>query len=331
MSGIVRWGIMGTAAIAVDHVIPAIGSASDCVAVAIASRTAERAAGVAARLGIPRHYGSYEQLLADDEVDCVYVPLPNSMHACWTIRAVQAGKAVLCEKPMAPTPAQARQMVDAAAAAGVLLAEAFMYRYHAQMEWLLEVVRRGDLGEVRTVRGSIGFVAGEPPDIRLDPELGGGALLDIGCYPLDAMCLIYGTEPATARVVSFHRGGVDWTCGAVLEFPGERIGLMDATFRLPWLRSPLEVAGDLGTIRLDNAFNAGLRPATGVLLRPGFEDRPVTFGGMDAYRAMVESFGDSFRTGAPPRYDLLASLTTAAATGLVRNADSEDPAPARVG
>lgn len=321
MSGrIVRWGILGTAAIAVDHVIPAIEAARGCAVTAIASRTKDRAAEVAAALGISCHYGSYAELLADPDVDCVYIPLPNAMHLDWTLRAIQAGKSVLVEKPMAVRCEDVRQMAETAAAAGILLAEAFMYRYHPQLEWLLELVRGDELGNVRVIRGSIGFVIGEPPDIRLDPGLGGGAVLDVGCYPLDAMCLIYGTAPAAARAVSCYRGGVDQLTAAVLEFGDERVGLMDATFRLPWLRSPLEVAGERGTVRLDDAFNPGQRPATGVLLRPGLEPRPVTFEGMDAYRAMVESFSDSFLTGAPPRYDLGASLATATASDLVRRA-----------
>jgi len=317
---VISWGIMGTAAIAVDHVIPAIEAARGCAVAALASRTKERAAELAGTLGIPCHYGSYDGLLADPDVDCVYVPLPNSMHLDWTLRAIQAGKAVLVEKPMADKREDVQRMAETAAAAGVLLAEAFMYRYHPQLQWLLELVRGGELGTVRVIRGSIGFVIGEPPDIRLDPELGGGALLDVGCYPLDAMCLIYGTAPTAARAVSCYRGGVDQLSAAVLEFPGERVGLMDATFRLPWLRSPLEVSGERGTVRLDNAFNPGQRPATGVLLRPGAPDQPLTFEGMNAYRAMVESFSDSFRSGTPPRYDLHASLATATASDLVRYA-----------
>lgn len=320
MSPVVRWGILGTAAIAVNHVIPAIKETSGCAVTAIGSRDPQRAAQVADKFGIDRAYGSYADLLADDAVDCVYVPLPNSMHRHWTLLAMAAGKSVLCEKPLAQTSADVRQMIEAADSSGVLLAEGFMYRHHAQIQWLLDFAARGELGNIQVIRGSIGFIAGQPPDIRLDPALGGGALLDVGCYPLDAMCLLYGGPPVTARAMGFTDGGVDHVCAAVLEFPGERIGLMDATFRLPWLHVPLEVAGDEGTVRLDNVCNPGRSPSAGLLLRPGRQPQPLVFDGMDAYAAMIGSFRDSFRSGAPSTFGLRASEATARGIDLVRDA-----------
>lgn len=161
--------MLSTAAIAIDHVIPAIGKAAGCEVVAIASRTVERAKSVAAKFGIPRAHGSYPELLDDPDVDCVYIGLPNSMHVEWAVRTARAGKAVLCDKPMALNGGQTRRIVDAAREHGVLLTEGFMYRYHKQFRWLRGLVDDGVLGSVRTVRGSIGFVIGPPPNIRLDP------------------------------------------------------------------------------------------------------------------------------------------------------------------
>lgn len=318
--GTVRWGVLSTAAIAVEHVIPAIGKAAGCEVAAIASRAAERAAAVAATFGIPRAYGSYAELLADPDVDCVYIGLPNSMHVEWAVRVARAGKAVLCDKPMALTAGEVGRIADAARAHGVLLTEGFMYRYHEQFRWLRGLIDDGVVGPVRTVRGSIGFLIGPPPNIRLDPELGGGALLDVGCYPLDAMCLLFGTAPTAARAVAFHEGGVDRVCAAVLTFPHQRLGVMDGTFGLPWLQAPLEVAGDDAVVRLDNAYNPGQAPCRATVLRPGRPVEVVDIPGMDMYQAMVESFSESYRTGRPLDYDATPSLHTAAAGDMVRAA-----------
>ncbi|GIH07816.1 oxidoreductase [Rhizocola hellebori] len=319
----VRWGVLSTAAIAIEHVIPAIGKAAGCEVVAIASRTTERAEAVAAGLGIPRAYGSYAELLSDPQVDCVYIGLPNSMHVEWAVRAAEAGKAVLCDKPMALNAGETGRIVDAARAQGVLLTEGFMYRYHQQFRWLRGLLDDGVVGQVRTIRGAIGFVIGPPPNIRLDPELGGGALLDVGCYPLDAMCLLFGAAPTAARAVAFHDGGVDHTCAAVLTFPGERLGVMDGTFRLPWLQAPLEVAGDDAVVRLEDAFNPGQKPCRATVLRAGKPVETIDFPGMDMFQAMVESFSESYRTGRPLDYDMIPSLHTAAASDLVRAAFRE--------
>jgi xylose dehydrogenase (NAD/NADP) len=311
---------VSTAAIAVDHFIPAMQAGAGCEVVAVASRSRDRATAVATRFGIARAYGSYADLLADSDVDCVYIGLPNSMHAEWAIRAAQAGKAVLCDKPMALSWEETRQIMTAAREHGVLLAEGFMYRYHEQFRWLRGLVRDGVLGQVRVIRGAIGFVIGPPPNIRLHPGLGGGALLDVGCYPLDAMCLLFDAAPLSARAMAFHEDGVDRTCAAVLAFPGERLGVMDATFRLPWLRAPLEVAGEDGVARLEDAYNPGTARCQATLIRAGGPAETLEFAGMDMYQAMVESFNDSYRTGRPPDYDPATSLVTATASDLVRAA-----------
>jgi predicted dehydrogenase len=177
-----RLGVLSTADIARTKVIPGMRTAQRVEVVAIASRDEARARSAAAELGIPRAHGSYEALLADEDVDAVYIPLPNHLHAPWAIRAAEAGKHVLCEKPLAMTAAEAESMASAADAAGVVLMEAFMYRHHPSWQAALEVVRSGRLGRLTAVQSWFSYYNDDPTNIRNIREAGGGALYDIGCY-----------------------------------------------------------------------------------------------------------------------------------------------------
>ena len=197
--GVVRWGILSTANIGVRKVIPATEKAERCEVVAIASRDGERAAKVADELRIPRAYGGYEALLSDPDVDAVYIPLPNSQHAAWTIAAARAGKHVLCEKPLAMTAAEAEEMVRACANEGVLLMEAFMYRLHPSWEAVRELVASGRIGRLRAVQSWFSYFNDDPNDIRNVAELGGGALYDIGCYSINLSRMLFGSEPTGHR------------------------------------------------------------------------------------------------------------------------------------
>ena len=315
-----RWAVLSTARIAVERVIPAIRSLDSHTIVAIAARDLGRAEDVARRFGVPRAYGSYEDLPTDD-FDCLYLPLPNSLHREWACRFLAAGKAVLCEKPLAVTPHDAEEMVAVAKAAGALLGEAFMYRHHPQVRHLLDLVRNDVLGDVQVVRGSICFRRERADDIRLDPALGGGALLDVGCYALDAACLVFGAEPVRARGLSFGRGGVDELGAVAVEFPGERVAVLDYNFRLPRLHSAaLEVLGTTGSCRLENAYNPGPADAHGTLMIEGRQPEALRFAGMNAYAAMADSFAAAFRGDSEPLYPIEQSLVTARAVDLVRNA-----------
>jgi predicted dehydrogenase len=228
----VRWGIVSTANIGMSKVTPAIQRAAGCEVVAIASRDAAAAQRAAAQLGIPRTHGSYETLLADPDVDAVYIPLPNHLHVPWAARALEAGKHVLCEKPLAPTAAEAQQLVEAAAAHPHLkVMEAFMYRFHPQWQRARDLVRGGALGDLRAVHAWFSYFNDDPHNIRNQP--GGGTLLDIGCYPISVARFLYEGEPArvfgiveddptfkTDRLVSaildFGRGTASFTCGTQL-------------------------------------------------------------------------------------------------------------------
>ena len=235
-----RWGVLSTAAIGVDAVIPAMQEGTRCDIVAIASREAERAAAVAGRLGIPRSYGSYEDLLADPEVDAVYNPLPNHMHAEWTIAAARAGKHVLCEKPLALNAAQAEEVVAACREAGVLLMEAFMYRLHPQWARVREIMDSGRLGELAAIQSFFSYRNLDPADIRNVPAFGGGGLLDIGCYSINASRMMFGAEPLLVRASIWRdpKFGTDALTSATLDFDGRHASFTCSTQieRDQWLR-----------------------------------------------------------------------------------------------
>jgi predicted dehydrogenase len=217
-----RWGVLSTADIARQKVIPAIAKAGNCQLVAIGSRDVRRAEEVAGELGIPRAYGSYEALLADPEVDAVYIPLPNHLHAEWTIAAARAGKHVLCEKPLALTVGDAERMIAAAEAAGVKLMEAFMYRLHPSWVALREVVASGRLGELVAVQSWFSYYNDDATNIRNIVEVGGGALFDIGCYQVNLSRMLFGAEPVRVQA-SIWRDPlmrVDIVTSAILDFEG---------------------------------------------------------------------------------------------------------------
>ena len=216
-----RWGILGVAKIALDKIIPAIQSGHTGQVVAIASRTIDKARAAAARFAIPRAYGSYEELLADTEVDAVYNPLPNHLHVPWSIRALEAGKHVLCEKPIARDAAEASELVAARDRSGRLVQEAAMVRTHPRWLGAREIVRSGRIGELRSVTGFFSYFNDSPTNVRHQPDMGGGGLLDIGFYPITMSRFIFEAEPV--RVVGLleidPRFGVDRLASAILEFP----------------------------------------------------------------------------------------------------------------
>src|SRR5579884_2878267 len=208
----VRWGVISVANIGVKHVIPAMLAASNAQLVAVASRNPQRAMDIFQNMPDARIYGDYERLLADPEVEAIYIPLPNSLHAEWSIRALQAGKHVLCEKPLAVTAEQGANMLRAARERNLVLIEAFMYRFHPQIVWALEQVYNGRLGTIKLVRASFSFdVRPRPHDIRLQASLAGGSLMDVGCYPLNLCRAVYRQTPLAvgARVYAPAVGEVE--------------------------------------------------------------------------------------------------------------------------
>jgi xylose dehydrogenase (NAD/NADP) len=299
----IAWGILGCAGIAARALIPAIHEASNGRLLGIASRDPRKAKEWAGRFEIPKAYAGYGALLEDPDIDAVYIPLPNNMHRELTVRAARAGKHVLCEKPMAMNAAEVRKMAVAAAGAGVLLMEAFMYRFHPRMERALRLIDSGAVGEVRSVRSVFTFLFDAAvDDYRWKPEFGGGALYDIGCYPVSAARLVFGAEPvavfARARLHPKHR--VDTETELLLEFPGARFASLCGGFESQF-RSCLEVAGSKGLLALERAFSAK-RFETDIRLVSGEKTQAIRFAANDQYARMVEHFGECVLRGRPLRY-----------------------------
>jgi predicted dehydrogenase len=265
-----RWGILGAARIARTQFIPGLRASETGTPLAIASRSLERARGMAAEFGIPRAYGSYHELLEDPDVDGVYIGLPNSLHAEWSIRAAQAGKHVLCEKPLARTSAAAEDVAEACRAAGVVVMEAFMWRHHPQHARVAELIRQGAIGDVRMLRGSFSFTLGTGPNVRLDPALEGGSLMDIGCYPVNVARWVFGSEPVACAGVQVvdARYGVDTSFAGSLRFEGERLALIDSSFQLPGTQR-YEVVGTDGSLLLPRAFRPDTDPGVIEIRRGG--------------------------------------------------------------
>jgi xylose dehydrogenase (NAD/NADP) len=295
---ILRWGILGAARIN-RRVIPALRASSGNRLVAVASRDPARAAEYAAEWGIERAHGSYEALLADREVDVVYVPLPNHLHAEWTIRAARAGKHVLCEKPLALTVDEVDAMAAAAREAGVVLAEGFVYRHQRQTLEVKQLVDGGAVGEVRVVRGSFSFTLDRPDDIRFRPEWGGGCLWDVGCYPLSFARFLLGREPLeVVGTQVLGPTGVDETFAGQLLFPGGVLAQVDAGFRSN-PRTSFEIAGTEGTILVRQPWRPEGLP---VVVTRGEETREVAAGGgEDRFLLEIEDLTEAVRTGRPPR------------------------------
>jgi predicted dehydrogenase len=252
----VRWGVLGAAKIAVEKVIPAMQRGEWSEVVGLASRDAGRAAGAARGLGLAKSYGSYEELLADPEIEAVYNPLPNHLHVPWTLKAAEAGKHVLCEKPIALNAAEARLLLDARDRRGVKIQEAFMVRTHPQWLAARELVRSGRIGELRAVEAFFSYFNRDPSNIRNMPAAGGGALMDIGCYPIQISRFVYGAEPR--RVFGFVERDpemqTDRLTSAVLEFETGRAAFTCSTQLV--LHQRAELIGTKGRVEIEIPFNA---------------------------------------------------------------------------
>ena len=307
----IRWGILSVANIAVKRVIPALMTSESEQLVAVASRNTQRARELCAHTPNLRFYESYESLIADPEIEAIYNPLPNSLHAEWTIKALLAGKHVLCEKPLAVTAEQGALMIEAARGNGKLLMEAFMYRFHPQMIWALEQIRAGRLGEIKQVRASFSFnifAPARPHDIRLQPALAGGSLMDTGCYAVNFCRAVYGHSPVAvaARVYASEPGAVEHATGAVLDFGAGRFGQIDSSFALP-RRQIAEVIGDQGSLTIPVPFVTGLHETEVVLSLEGQTIRQK-ISAADAYRLEIEHFGACVRSGTSPVFSLDETL-----------------------
>ncbi|MGQ3329083.1 Gfo/Idh/MocA family protein [Halorubrum sp. FL23] len=296
------FGVLGTAGIARKAVIPAI-AASDHALGAVASRDGERAKRFAEEHAIPRSYGAYEALLEDDGIDAVYIPLPNGLHAEWTTRAADAGLHVLCEKPLAEDAAEAQAVTDRCEDRGVTLMEGFMYRYHPRTERVLELVAR-ELSDVRTVTATFRFpLYDRPDDVRLDPDLAGGSLMDVGCYPVSLVRTVLGEpERAYAHTHDTRDAGVDTELAGVLEYADGRSARIASGFDTQLVqRYRIDAAN--GWIAVERAFDAPTDESVDLTYEIDGRHGVETFDPVDQYRLQVEHFADCVADDARPLTD----------------------------
>jgi len=316
----VRWGVLGTARIN-RRLIPAMRAARRSRLAVVASRDPARAGVFAREWDIPHAVGSYDGLMAREDVDAVYIPLPNSLHVEWTLAAVTAGKHVLCEKPLALRPDDVDRVAEAAARAGVVVAEGFMYRHEPLTRSVVDLVRHGAIGAVRTITSGFSYAQGRADDVRLDKALGGGALLDVGCYPVSYACLLIGSDATQAAgLARLTAGGVDEEFSGLLRFPGDRTASVYAGFRAAY-RTWLDVTGSEGWLRVPNPFRPG--PAEAIEIERHGERRMVEVAGSPLhFVGQVEDFISSVLDGAPPVVSLADSRRVAAALAMLGDAAS---------
>lgn len=292
----IRWGILSTAKIGREKVIPATQRSQTGVVTAIASRDPSRAKTVAAELGIEKAYGSYQELLADRNVDAVYIPLPNHLHVRWSMRALQANKHVLCEKPIGLTVAEAEQLAGAAAAHPKLkVMEAFMYRFHPQWQAAQRFVREGRIGQLRTIHTDFSYYNDDPQNIRNQADIGGGALMDIGCYPISLSRFIFDAEPqrVLGHIERDPSMNVDRLTSGVLEFFQGTSTFTCSTQLVPYQR--VNIFGTSGRFEIEIPFNApNDRPCRAwvqIGAKPGAPIEEILFNACDQYTLQADAFG----------------------------------------
>lgn len=300
-----RWGILGAANIALTKVIPAIQRSRRGEVVAIASRDLAKARAAAESLGIPRAHGSYEELVADPDVDAIYNPLPNHLHVPWSIRAAEAGKHVLCEKPVALSAEEARTLIAARDRTGVTVAEAFMVRAHPQWRRVRDLVREGRVGELRLVTAHFSYYRVDPSDIRSVPEWGGGALMDIGCYPIMLSRWLFGAEPleVVGMIERDPALGVDRLASGMLRFATGQ-GTFTCSGQLV-SHQRMQLFGTTGRIDVEVPFSPQPDRAARISVDDGRElggaGAPIELPAVDQFMLQADRFAEAVRgTGEVP-------------------------------
>lgn len=307
---ILNWGLLSTARIN-KALIPPIRSSKRNQLLAVASRSQESAEQYARKWKIPRAHGSYQALLADPEIDVVYNPLPNHLHAEWTIKAVQAGKHVLCEKPLALNLEEVDAISAAAKEHGRVVTEAFMYRHHPQTIKVQDMAQKDHLGSIKLIRGSFSFELKREADIRLDPTMGGGSLWDIGCYPLSFIRTTLASEPLEVFAWQVPGStGVDMTFVAQLRFACDVFAQFDCSFNLP-RHTYIEIIGSRGTLIIPEPFLPGLNEKM-FLVQEG-KTETLKIKGQDLYLGEVEDLTDAILGGELPRISLADSRANVSA------------------
>ncbi len=307
----VRWGILGAGRVASDFVA-ALRPVDDAVIMGVAARSSETARNFATRHDLPAAYVPYSQLVERADIDVIYVATPNSTHPALVAAALSEGKHVLCEKPLAPNGDVAASLFDQAEGAGLIVAEAFMYRYHSQSQALLEIISSGGIGSPRLFRGGYSFPLTDPDDIRLQPQLQGGALWDIGVYPVNLARAVFQEPMSVWGIRSGRSGAVDRSYVGVLQFSDECIAFIDCSFDLP-LRRWVEVVGTKGLVRVENAF----MPCRGRIEFTGpLGTREISTGKSNPYTDEARVMTNSIRDGTDEtlgREDAVGNARTLAA------------------
>lgn len=308
-----RWGILSTAKIAEAHVVPALQAAEGHTVVAVGSRDAARGTAWARANGIAASHGSYEALLADPDVEAVYNPLPNHLHVDWSIAAIEAGKHVLCEKPLGLDAADAQRLVDAAEAhPDLVVMEAFMYRFHPQWIAAREIAQSGAVGDVRSIQTFFSYFNDDPENVRNKPDWGGGALMDIGCYPISQARWIYGAEPRRVHgIVDIDpRFGVDRMTSGTLDFGDGRTATFTVSTQLDGFQRS-QIVGTEGRIEVRIPVNSPNDAATLVTVSTADGADRREYGPVDQYGEQADAFARAVRSKAPaptPLGDAIANM-----------------------
>ncbi len=295
MSDPVKWGFLSTAHIN-DKVLAGAAGSDRADVVAVASRDPRRAEAYARKRGIERAYGSYEELLADPELDAIYISLPNSLHVEWSIRALEAGKHVLCEKPLSRHPDDVDRAFDTAERVGRILMEAFMYRHHPQTTRLQELVKQGAIGRLRLIRAAFSFPLTDRENVRLDPALDGGGLMDVGCYCVSGARLLAGEPERVYGEQVLGESGVDELFTGSMHFPGDVVAQFDCGLVLP-VRDELEAIGEQGSLFLDDPWHCR---SPVIELRSGAGTKEIAVERADTYHLQLENMSDAIRGRSDP-------------------------------
>lgn len=306
-----RWGLLSTARIN-EAVIEPLRASKRNKLVAVASRSQATADAYAHKHKIEKAFGSYEAMLADPDIDVIYNPLPNNMHAAWTINAVEAGKHVLVEKPIALTVAEVEAMMTASKKHQRVVAEAFMYRHHPQTLKVIDMVNDGKVGKVKYVRGTFSAVFNRDANYRYEPDMGGGALWDVGCYPLSYARAVLGAEPVEVFAwQELGETGVDEVFTAQLRFPGDVYAQFDCSFILPF-RATMEIVGTQGRIFVPTPYKPGVKELIEISHANG-KVQTIDVKGQPLYSGEVEDMAAAVLDGKTPRVSLADSRANVAA------------------
>ncbi len=314
----VKWGILSTADIN-KRLLPGAQESEEVEVLAVGSRDLGRAREFGAKWGIPRAYGSYEELLADPDIEAVYIPLPNTMHCEWSIRALEAGKHVLCEKPMSRHPADVAAAFDASEHTGRLLSEAFMYRHNPQTKRLKELVDGGAIGELRLIRSTFSYSLFDADNIRLRTDVEGGSLMDVGCYCVSGSRLLGGEPEVVSGQQFVGPSGTDWVFAGTMRFPSGVLATFDCGTAMPE-RDELEAVGTEGSLFLDDPWHC-LNPV--IELRRGGEVERIAVEPANSYRLELEDLGAAIRGRGTPLLGRVDAVQQARVIeGLFRSAET---------